>query len=233
MSTRHSATSSQPPHPPLLLNRSDVYALLDLPSCIAAIGAAFQQEADGSVIPAGVLGTHVEHGGFHVKTAGTLGETEFFAAKINANFPSNRERFGLPTIQGVLALFDANRGSLLAVMDSMSVTAIRTAAATAVAAKHLARRDATSALMVGCGVQGRSQLRALCSVRTVRRVMASDTNDAALARFVSEMTQELGVEVAPVKDSRASARDADIVVACTTSLTPLFDAGDIPAGTFV
>lgn len=90
---------------------SDVRRLLDPDACIAAVEAAFQAYADGSAIAPGVLGTHVSGGGFHVKTAGLGGEHPRYAAKINANFPGNSARHGLPTIQGVLALCDAPTGA--------------------------------------------------------------------------------------------------------------------------
>src|SRR5262245_33521359 len=94
----------------------------------------------GENAPSAVLGVHAREGGFHVKAATVrIDGRSLFAAKINANFPGNPSKHGLPTIQGMLGLFDAERGEPLALMDSMSVTTIRTAAATAVAAKHLSR----------------------------------------------------------------------------------------------
>ena len=89
----------------LVLGRSDVAELLGLSECIAAVEEAFRREAEGSTLPAGVLSIPAAGGGFHVKAAGTRGERAFFAAKVNANFAGNRERFGLPTIQGVILFF--------------------------------------------------------------------------------------------------------------------------------
>src|SRR6266567_1553112 len=125
-----------------LVSRASVRLLLPMRDCIAAVEAAFVAAATGRTIPAGVLGSHVNGGGFHVKTAGLLGEPPYFAAKINANFPQNSSRSGRPTIQGILVLYDATNGDPLAVMDSAEITRLRTAAATAVAAKHLSRGDA-------------------------------------------------------------------------------------------
>src|SRR5574342_641109 len=85
----------------------------------------------------------------------------WFVAKANANFPQNPARYSLPTIQGLLLLFDADDGRPLAVMDSVEITVLRTAAATAVAAEVLARRDSESVTVCGCGVQARAQLLAL------------------------------------------------------------------------
>jgi ornithine cyclodeaminase/alanine dehydrogenase-like protein (mu-crystallin family) len=112
--------------------------LLTLEECIDAVEDAFRRHATGEAGAPGVLGIQVEDGSFHIKCAALALERPYFAAKLNANFPQNGARHGLPTIQGVVALCDASNGSPLAVMDSMALTALRTAAATAVAAKYLA-----------------------------------------------------------------------------------------------
>ena len=125
----------------LIIPREDVVRVLRMPDCIEAVERAFVRHARKETIPPGVLGAHVEGGGFHVKSAGLLdavGGRPVFAAKVNANFPGNPDRHGLPTIQGVIALFDAADGRLLALLDSIEITSLRTAAATAVAAKYLA-----------------------------------------------------------------------------------------------
>ena len=84
----------------LLLTRSDVAGLLDMPECIAAIEDAFRRHAIGEAGAPGVLGMHVGDGSFHIKAAALTLERPYFAAKLNANFPQNGPRLGLPTIQG-------------------------------------------------------------------------------------------------------------------------------------
>jgi ornithine cyclodeaminase/alanine dehydrogenase len=149
----------------LFLTRSEVASLLGLAECIDGVEEAFRLHAEGQSLPPGVLETLTGDGGFHIKAAGLrLPGGSYFAAKVNGNFPLNRERFGLPTIQGVVVLCDAERGWPLAVMDSMELTALRTAAATGVAARYLARPDSKVATVCGCGVQGRVQLLALARV---------------------------------------------------------------------
>jgi alanine dehydrogenase len=122
----------------IVLSRRDVRDLLTLPDCIGAVEQAFRLHAEGRTLGPGVLGVPAMDGGFHIKAAGLVGERSYFAAKTNANFPKNPERFGLPTIQGAIVLADASNGVPLAVIESGSVTALRTGAATAVAAKFLA-----------------------------------------------------------------------------------------------
>ena len=114
---------ARPPHQTLILRRDDVRDLLDMQACIDAVEDAFRQHAIGQSIAPGVLGTHVHGGGFHVNTAGLLGDDttrSLFAAKVNANFPGNPTGNGLPTIQGVIALFDATDGRVLALLDSLT-----------------------------------------------------------------------------------------------------------------
>ncbi|HTI62022.1 MAG TPA: ornithine cyclodeaminase family protein [Gemmatimonadaceae bacterium] len=217
----------------LVLKRTDVFACLGMTDCITAVERAFCAEALGHTLPAGVLGTHAEHGGFHVKTAGIADHPRYYAAKINANFPQNPARHGRPTIQGVISLHDAGTGEVLALLDSASITALRTGAATAVAAKYLARSDAASVGIVGCGVQARSQVRALSRVRSITSVHAYDVDRAAAERFSAEMRDELACAVVIVDALPKATEGADIVVTCTTAREPILSSHDVRPGAFV
>ena len=119
----------------LLFNRSDVQELLSLAECIDAVEKVFHRQGEGKIPPSGILGVRTQSGGLHVKTACLSSAKKYIVAKLNTNFPQNYRRFGKPTIQGVIVLYDADNGRLLAVLDSMEITIKRTAAATAVAAK--------------------------------------------------------------------------------------------------
>ena len=220
---------SDHPAPTRLLTRSDVRRLLPLSDCIDAVKTAFARSATAYDPPARLLGLHVPGGGFHVKAAAMDGR---FAAKLNANFARNPER-GLPTIQGVVVLSDAADGRVLAIMDSMEITILRTAAATALAARHLARRDAAVATVCGCGVQAAAQLAAVMTACPVTRVLAYDRDPAAAVRFAGERAQALGISVEATRDLAGSARQSDVVVTCTPSRAPLIGLADVRAGTFV
>ena len=220
--------------PTLILTRRDVVDLLTLGECIDAVERAFRLHGEGRAIPPGVLGVHVDNGGFHVKTAGLRVEDRvYFAAKVNANFPDNRERLGMPTIQGVLALFDLNNGFPLALIDSAEITSVRTAAATAVAARYLSAADATVVTICGCGVQGREQLRALVRVRPIRSVLVFDIDAGRAETYADTMSRELGVDVRAVRDLPRATRQSDICVTCTTSRQAILHRGDVRAGAFV
>ena len=112
----------------LVLTRNDVRHLVTLNDCIASIEQAFRLYGEGKTLVPSVMGIHSSDGGFHVKAGILPLKRNYFAAKVNANFPHNRQRFALPTIQGVIVLCDADNGRPLAVLDSMEITAMRTAA---------------------------------------------------------------------------------------------------------
>jgi ornithine cyclodeaminase/alanine dehydrogenase-like protein (mu-crystallin family) len=217
---------------PVFLTRDDVASLLSLDDCIEAVEGAFRMYGEGRTAAPGVLGMPVEGGGFHVK-AGVLELSRlYFAAKLNANFPGNRDRFGLPTIQGVIALCDATNGSLLALMDSIEITTLRTGAATAVAARHLARADAAVMTVCGSGSQGRVSVRAVSRVRPIRSVFVWDIEESRAVQLAGALAQA-GTRVEAVTDWHAAARRSDIVVTCTPSTTPFVYEGDVRPGTFV
>jgi alanine dehydrogenase len=125
----------------LILTSREIRSLMTLDECIGAVEHAFRLYGKGKTVPPAVLSMHSPGGGFHVKAGLLELDRSYFGAKMNGNFPENNARFGLPTIQGVIVLCDAEKGTPLAVMDSREVTSLRTAAATAVAAKYLARLD--------------------------------------------------------------------------------------------
>src|ERR1700682_2835647 len=91
----------------LLLTRQDAAALLTIEESIVAVERAFKLYGEGKTLPPGILGVHARDGGFHIKAGLLELDRPFFAAKVNANFPNNVSRFGLPLIQGVIVLCDA------------------------------------------------------------------------------------------------------------------------------
>jgi ornithine cyclodeaminase/alanine dehydrogenase-like protein (mu-crystallin family) len=217
----------------LALSRADVLELLTLPECIDGVERAFRLHAEGKTLGPGVLGIHAEGGGFHIKAAGLLGQRNYFAAKTNANFSDNPRRFGLPTIQGAVLLADAGNGTLLAVMDSGSVTALRTGAATAVAAKYLARRGARTATIVGCGVQGEIQLASIAAVLPLRAARVYDVDHARAKDFAARAAARLGFDVEAVTDLARALRESDVCVTCTPSRQAFVKKSDVSAGTFI
>ena len=215
-----------------ILTAQDVRRFLDAESCVAVLEDALRAEHAGNAVAPGVLGTHAAGGSFHVKAAGLTTDRPYYVAKVNANFPGNPQRFGLPTIQGVVALYDAVNGRLLALMDSAEITTLRTAAMTAIAAKHLARPDARTLAIIGCGIQGRAHVRALRAVRSFERIFAWDANRDA-ARAFADVAREFGIEPTITDTVRAATLDADVIATCTTAHAPVLFHGDVRPGAFV
>jgi alanine dehydrogenase len=221
------------PEGTLLLTRQDVAALLTIEESIAAVEHAFKLYGEGGTLPPGILGVHARDGGFHIKAGILELDRSYFAAKVNANFPENVKRFGLPMIQGVIALCDGESGYPLAVMDSIEITIQRTGAATAVAAKHLARPNSKTATICGCGNQGRISLRGLNSVLPIERVWAYDRDQAQAQRFANELAEELRIDIEAVSDLKTAARQSDICITCTPSKQPLLRRDFVGPGTFI
>lgn len=222
--------------PLLFLSRREVAGLLGIEECIAAVERAFRLHAEGRSIAPQLFGLHFAAGAFHAKGAGLHLARPYAAVKVNANFPGNESRHGLPTIQGLLALFDGECGRPLAVMDSAEITALRTAAATAVAARHLARPESSVALLVGCGVQGRAQLRALAAVLDLRRVYAIDLDPGRARDLARDLAPQLGLAIEPcagLADLDQALRLCDVCVTCTTSRRAFLRRLAVRPGTFI
>jgi alanine dehydrogenase len=217
----------------LLLTRSDVSALMSFPECVASVEAALLARSEGRVLETSVASVPAQGGGFHVKAGGFSTPSARFVAKINANFPGNPRNFGLPTIQGVLLLADALRGSPLAVIDSIEITIQRTGAATAIAAKFLARPSSRVGTVVGCGAQGRVQARALFHALPLERLFLCDIDRSRAESLALELGQAFAAEIAVREDIRSAASESDAVVTCTPSREALLFSGDLRPGAFL
>ena len=214
----------------LVLARRDISELMELPDWLAAVEEGFRAAAEGRAQAPPPLHLEGEGGGFHAKGATLRLDRHYAALKLNANFPANREAHGLPTIQGAMLLCDGATGALLAILDSIEVTRRRTAAATALAARFLARPDSETLLVCGCGDQAGAQLAALRDVLPLRRALAWDQDEARARSFVNGID---GLEAALAPDLATGARAADLIVTCTTAREPFLDAKMVRPGTFV
>ena len=217
----------------LLLKRSDIQSLLSPAECIDAVEKVFHRQGQGKIPPSGILGVRTQTGGLHVKTACLSGARKYIVAKLNTNFPQNYTCFELPTIQGLIVLHDADNGRVLAVLDSMEITLKRTAAATAVAAKYLARKESSVVTICGCGGQGCAQLRALCLLLPLRKVYAFDVDPNASLRFAAKFSREFQIDTEPVCRLPDAIRSSDVVVTCTPATEFFVHKKDVAPGTFI
>ncbi len=217
----------------LLLCRGDVEALLGLSDCIDAVDEIFRLQGEGKVPAPGILGVKALGGGLHVKAALLPGDRNYLVAKLSANFPGNNARFGLPTIQGVVVVFDAENGLPLAILDSIDITIKRTAAASAVAAKYLARKKSSVATICGCGQQGRAQLHAVLLVLPLTKIYAFDINECAAIDFRNELLPELKIDIEPVHDLASAIQKSDVCITCTTANEFFVCKENVRPGTFI
>lgn len=215
----------------LTLTASDVAQCLSPGECRLAVERAFALLAEGRVPPARAIGFEAPSGTFHAKVALFDAGRPRFVAKINGNFPGNPATSGLPTIQGVLLLADAVDGRPLAIMDSGAVTALRTAAASAVASDHLARRDASVLAIVGCGLQGTAHVAAMREVRPIREIRFYDVASSKAAALATQCGDEASCRV--VETIAEATLGADVVVTCTSGGDFVLDWADLEPGTFV
>ncbi len=160
--------------------------------------------------------------------AGGSGST----VKLVTVVPANAER-GLPTIQALVIWFDAETGRPLAILDGETVTAMRTGAASGVATRLLARRDAATLGVIGAGGQAEWQVRAVAAARPIRRVMVYARSPVARRAFARQIADALGIEATVVGSAEEAVATADVVCCATTSTTPVFDADAIRPGTHV
>jgi ornithine cyclodeaminase/alanine dehydrogenase-like protein (mu-crystallin family) len=218
----------------LYLDRRDVSELLSLDDCIAAVESAFRAHAEASLPAApGVLGMHLRDGGLHVKTAALGSNPCYVAAKVNANYPQNPARYGLPTIQGLIVLLDGDRGVPLAVMDSIEITTLRTAAASAVAARALARTDAATLVLCGCGNQGRAHLEAIDRVRPLQQAWLIDPSPGLAERLAREQAPKLRARLEPATALGEVLPRALLCVTCTPAQRAFVTADMLRPGLFV
>ena len=216
----------------LILSRGEVAALMTQADWRAAVEAGFLAEAEGAAASPAPMTLEGAGGSFHGKGATLRGARAYAALKFNGNFPNNA-RFGLPTVQGALLLADAADGRLLAVVDSIEITLRRTAAASALAAGFLARRDSRVILFAGCGAQARAHAEAFAGLYPFEEALAFDIDFNKAERFAREAAAILGARGAASPDVAAAARRADVIVTTTPASAPFLFARDIAPGTFI
>ena len=196
----------------LYLSRADVEAAgLDMAAVIELVEEGFREKAAGRVEMPPKPGIHPQPDAFiHAMPAYIAGMQSAGVKWVGGN-PENPLR-GLPYISGLIILNDVQTCAPYAVMDCTWITGYRTGAATAIAAKHLARRESATAGIIACGFQGRTNLLALAEVLPLTRAYAFDTDAAVQRRFVTEMSAALDIEIVGVREVHEAVAASDVVV---------------------
>ena len=151
-----------------------------------------------------------------------------YTVKLNAKLPN-----ATPSVRGLIALIETDTGRLLAVMDSMRITAVRTAVMGALSAEVLARRDIETVGVIGAGTQGREQLRALKLVRSFRHVRIHDVLPDRAKRLAERVPEMVGARVTVAATVAEAVQDADVVITATWSTTPFLHAAMIAKGVHI
>jgi ornithine cyclodeaminase/alanine dehydrogenase-like protein (mu-crystallin family) len=216
--------------PTLLLTRSEIEKLLDIPALIPALKEGFKHHSLNRTIPAqrGRSGLPKEGTSATLLYPGLMPNIPAYSVKVHAKFPGQT-----PAIRGLIHLFDAETGELLAVLESSYLTAVRTGMASALAAHTLARQDARTVAVIGAGAQGRWQLRALGKLRFVKQVLIFDNSPFVAGKFVAEMAREMDAKLVPVNTLAEALIDADIILSATWSRSPFLYSGMVNEGTHI
>lgn len=215
-----------------ILTAADVKAALPMGKAIEAVRSAFSQFSAGQANVPLRSRFHTDKGVTLLMPA-HLKQTGDFALKVVSVYGENPAK-GLPTVAATVLVLDPETGMPLAFMDGDSLTALRTGAAGGLAADLLARRDTRRAVLFGAGVQARTQLLAALEVRTLREVTIIDPVPAAAERLANEVaTWEKAPAVKLGVDPSTAVAAADIIMAATTTTTPLFDGSLLKPGTHV
>jgi ornithine cyclodeaminase/alanine dehydrogenase-like protein (mu-crystallin family) len=214
---------------PLLIDRATVRSLFTMPEAIDAARAAFLALAGDRVTMPQRLAVRVpeEHGTQLTMPCYVAGDGGILAVKVATVFERNVERFGMPTTLAFLALQDARSGALLALMDGEHLTAMRTAAASALATDLLAVADARVLAVIGAGAQAEAHVEAMRAVRPIDEVRVFSRDNERRTEFAGRVN---GIAAASAADA---VRGAQIVCTATNSTTPVFSADDLSPSTHI
>ena len=217
----------------LMITQSEMPALLPMRECIDVVARVLETVARGeAVLPLRQQVVLPDGSGRLVQMPAFAASPPALGVKVITVFPGN-EGTDVDSHQGAVLLFDPADGRLLAVMDASSITAIRTAAASAVATRLLAREDAAELAILGSGVQARTHVEAMLCVRPIRRVRVWSRTPAHARAFAREAEARHGIPVEPVSGARDAVAGADVVCTVTSAREPILRGEWVPPGAHV
>jgi alanine dehydrogenase len=218
---------------PVLLSEQDVRIVLPMPDLIAAMETALAKFSSNEVTQP--LRTVIEVGlqkAFVGVMPAFVDDPAMLGTKIVSVFGSNAA-VGLPTHLATIVLLDPMTGELLAIMDGRYITEARTAAVSAVSVKQLAREDATRLAIIGSGVQARSHVEAIATVRRLQRITVWSRSHENRTAFAREMRPRTTATIKVAASAREAVEDADVIVLATASREPVIEGGWISDGAHV
>lgn len=218
-----------------ILTARDIKKILTMQEVIAVMKEAFIQLASGNVcMPLRTAIPIPKHQAVTLCMPTYISSTEQLGVKIVTLFPNNPQR-GLPSIHGLVFLFNAQTGQPEALLDGSLLTALRTGAVSGLATDLLARPDASSVAIIGSGVQARTQLEAIACVRKIKQIWIYSRNPANAELFAQEVTNDknISASIKVTHSAHEATKEADIICTATASTTPLIDIMDVRPGVHI
>lgn len=217
----------------LIIRRSEVRQMLPMNECIDEMAEAFRiLESKGTIQPQRMVMWLPEKVGVLAMMPAYLDDLNAMGVKVISVFPGNHDT-EYDSHQGVVMLFDTKNGRPLAIIDASEITAIRTAAASGVATRLLAREDASDLVILGSGVQAREHLRAMMITRDIKRVRVWNPYSGLARQFAETESKVQGVSIEYMETSRADVEGADIICTVTPSLEPVLFGDSISEGVHI
>jgi len=205
-----------------MLSINDVKQLLKMEDTLKLVETAFKEKGLKRVqMPPKPYLYFVKYNGDLRIMPSYLEELDEAGIKLVNVHPNNPQKYGLPTILATILLFDPKNGVPVCIMDGTWITAMRTAAATGIATKYLARKDAKIVGMIGAGYQAPFQLEALREVMDVELVKIYARRKERVEKFAEEMGTKLGLDIEAMDTAEAAVRGSDILVTITTAREPV------------
>jgi alanine dehydrogenase len=217
----------------LVLSREEVRELLDLDALIDALADAMADLSAGRAsVPDRIAALVPERDALLAAMPGYVPSLGALVSKLVSLFPRNAGS-AIPTHQAVIAVFDPQTGSPVALLDGTEITAVRTGACSALSVRLLARENASVLAVIGTGVQARSHARAVVRVRPIAQVLIAGRDWRKADALATDLAQDLGVPVRAVESYREALENADVVCATTHALEPVVRRDWLAAGTHV
>lgn len=216
----------------LLFNRSSFESLLSMNDYIAAVEKAHRLHAENKTIDTNLIHADAPNGEYHIKTGGLLGDRAYYGLKANGGFFGNRRKHNLPNILGVIYLSDADTAYPLAIFESSLISKMRTAAATAVAAKYLKPSSPVRLGVIGYGNQAEAQIEAILCVTNVDEIRVAGRDEAKAKAFVEKLNRKEGVH-ASYDSIQHSCEQSNMLITCTPATAYFVEKQWIQPGTFI
>jgi alanine dehydrogenase len=219
----------------LILGDGEARALLTMRDAIEAVEEAFIEKTLGKVqTPLKTFLFYEKYNGDHRFMPAYLEKLDIAGVKIVNTHPENRRKYGLPTVAGIIVLADPETGKLLAIIDATWITVMKTAAASAVATKYLARDNAEILGLVGAGLQAIAHLEALVLVMKIKEVKVWSRTRETVEKFIQNMTKQYSkIKFTAAQNVREAVENSDVVATITPSRQPIVMPDWMKPGTHI